>query len=599
MYLNFIDGLRNSPNSGTITYMQQKASAQKKSYWVLVSILIVAALLRLTNLSSGDTLSDEVGYGFRAVGMLDFDEAGEQPTPLEWFDPSTSSGQAPIPWWTKLSFHDHPPLVFLIQYVSMQIFGETNLGLRIPSALSGIASVWLLYLIGKQLYGEEVGLAAAALLGLTINHVVISRIGIQESQLIFFILLTLYLFLRSFQKDTYLIWTGAALGFTFLTKYTGLVLVPLFCLYLTLCKREYFLNKKLWIGILLTIIVFSPVLIYNYKLYQAVGHFDFQLSFIFNQPHPEWRVQPGKEEFSSLTARAQNFLPNIFNFNSWIFLTLVAFSFLYILSSSVRYSGERARKHALLFSGIVCTTAVILFAIGPSLRFLSMLTPWMALAGGVGVIALLEAARAHGWRPIALSFVSIIFAFETLYSINSNITNYPTGSSPWLWSRIRYENYNWGYNELGAWLTELFTDKMPAFVFEPKYQFLADIQKLALAQAEHEGREPYSALIIYDRNIQSMAQLWNLDRLQIYHGWPIIHTETYANLIREKGSEYIAKSGVKKTILIIPSDTMPLKSLAHLTDTGKQFEEQVKTRGIEPLILKNKRGDEAFRIYEF
>src|SRR3990167_9145720 len=121
---------------------------------ILFTILIIASVLRFWGLDNGDALSDEVLYAFRAIGMLDFDEAAEQTTPLEWWDTKASGGKYEIPWWTRLSFHDHPPLVFLIQHFFMRIFGEHAWALRLPSALFGIASVLLLYLIGKELYSK-------------------------------------------------------------------------------------------------------------------------------------------------------------------------------------------------------------------------------------------------------------------------------------------------------------------------------------------------------------------------------------------------------------------------------------------------------------
>ena len=86
----------------------------KTKHW-LILILVLAAVLRLYGLSGGDTVNDEVFYGFRAVGLMDFDEAADQTTPWEWTDPE-------IPGWMRMSFHDHPPLVFWIQHLSILVF---------------------------------------------------------------------------------------------------------------------------------------------------------------------------------------------------------------------------------------------------------------------------------------------------------------------------------------------------------------------------------------------------------------------------------------------------------------------------------------------
>src|SRR3989344_596310 len=136
----------------------------------LIAILVIAAMVRIGWISRGDPVNDEVFYGFRAIGPVDFDEAAEQTTPWEWFDPD-------IPWWASWSFHDHPPLVFWIEHVSIGLFGENNFGMRFPSALFGIASVYMLYALGRRLYSERVGLFAALALAITLNHVYISRLG--------------------------------------------------------------------------------------------------------------------------------------------------------------------------------------------------------------------------------------------------------------------------------------------------------------------------------------------------------------------------------------------------------------------------------------
>ena len=90
---------------------------------ILFLILILSAALRLYSLSSGDPVNDEVFMAFRGIGLMDFDEADTQTTPLEWWDTE-------IPWWTNLSFHDHPLLVPATQSLSIKIFGESKRSTR-------------------------------------------------------------------------------------------------------------------------------------------------------------------------------------------------------------------------------------------------------------------------------------------------------------------------------------------------------------------------------------------------------------------------------------------------------------------------------------
>lgn len=564
---------------------------------LLLIILLLTAFLRLWSLDSGDTLSDEVLYSFRAIGMLDFDEAADQTTPLEWFDPY-------IPSWTKFSFHDHPPLVFLAQHVFMRVFGETPFAFRLPSALLGIVSVYLLYLISARLYNEHVGLLAAALFGLTANHVAISRLGLQEAYVIFFLLLALYFFIRAGEQKKFYISVGMALGLAALTKYTTLILLPIFFTYLMFFRRKDLATPYLWIGATLTLILFSPVLYYNYQLFRAVGHFDFQLSYIVGQNPEVWSIQPGKKEFPTLTSRAATFFPNLMYFNSWLFLSLAAISIGAFLISLTKNLKEVLQTHAFLLITLTWLLLLIIGAIGPSLRFLSMLTPFMALGISLTLVQFSEVGlpiniRKSDFRkyPNVFIFVVCILIFEILYTVNSQLIPYPKGPELWAWSSVRYENYNWGYEELDAWMRKQTENRMPALAFEPKYHFIGDIHKKALAKAEYNGKKPLPALFVYDKNINSIAQIWTMDRLQVYHAWPVIGADTYMQFLNEKDKDYFERSGFKEIYYIFPTEKVPWKK-AHLTNIGTTLEHALTSDGMKPYTtLENKRSEPVFRIY--
>lgn len=548
--------------------------------YLLISIIIIAAILRIVNLHSGDVVgSDEILYAFRAAGMLDFDEAEFQTTPLEWLDPH-------IPAWTSLSFHDHPPLVFLIQHIFIKIFGENNFAFRFPSALFGIISVYLIYLIGKALFSKNIALISAALLAVTVNHIYISRIGLQESYVIFFMLLASYFFLKALQNDRYFIWAGLALGLGFLSKYNVFILVPALLVYLLVFRRDVFKNKKIWLGALIAFLLFSPVIIYNLKLYQTTGHFDFQFSYIFGQKTEVWKVAPGKEEAGTFLDRLHNFVPNLLATNSLMLIGLFALSLLTLFR----------RKNAFLliiFAGLI----LLILKIGPSNRFLTMFTPFIVLSAANFLNIVYEKMFVNKKRA-AMIILALILLWETAYAANSQITDYPKGPQFWVFSRLRYDNYNWGYSELDNYLKQELRGKMPALAFNAQYNFLEKIQNAALEKARRQQLQPYPALIIYDNNIQNVAQAWILDRLLIYHGWPVVKTGDYLKILKENGADYFNRSGLQIYYFIIPTDKVPLKQRA-LTMTGAEFEQNLIGLGFLPLKIYNKRGEEVFRIYKF
>lgn len=562
-----------------------------RNRYILIGILLLVALLRLVNLSGGDPLGDEVLYGFRAIGMIDFDNAEYQTTPLEWLD-------AAMPWWTRLSFHDHPPLVLLAQNFFIKIFGENTFAFRFPSAILGILSVYLIYLIGWRLIYQFAGLAAAAALAVTVNHIFISRVGLQESFIIFFILLAVYFFLHALENDRYFIWTGLAIGLGILTKYTAFIVVIILLAYLLLFRRGAFLNKKLWLGALVAVFLASPIIIYNLMLYRTFGHFDFQLSYIFGQNPEVWNVAPGKEQAGILVNRLRGFFPALAVGNSYVFLTLFSLStaaFLWFLAKNPK---EAMRQYGFLFIALVFLAILIIGLIGPAVRFMALLTPFIALSIGAAAERVYRFIRTNERISKILLTAGALAVFgEIFYSFNSQILDNPLGQSPWLYSEIRRENYNWGFSALGDFLDQELRGKRPAFSFTPKYQFLEKVQERGLAEALMRRFRPYPGLIIYDGNILNSAQLWYLDRLQIYHGWPVLKTEEYLKILQEKSDDYFKDIGAIQ-YFIKPTDKLPARKRG-LTDTAALFEQALLRRGVFPTALYNQRSEEVFRIYVF
>lgn len=566
---------------------------------ILIAILALAAILRFWGLERGDAMNDEVFYAFRAVGLLDFDAAEFQTTPLEWFDPrhpaiggtaaQNLGGQAAIPFWTKLSFHDHPPLVFWVQHVFLKVFGENTLAFRLPSAILGVVSVYLLYLIGAHLYSYRVGLLASALMAVTLNHVYISRTGMQESFVIFFMLLAFYFFLKALRKDIYFIWLGVILGLALLTKFTSMILIPIFSVYLLIFRRDYFLRAKLWIGAALALIIFSPVIIYNMEMYRAVGHFDFQFSALFGQ-HPDvWKEQPGKE-IGAFVDRIRAFVPRLISTHSWLFLTALALALTALLTALVKNFRKTLRPHAFLLISAGAMAIFLILLIGPSFRFLTMLTPYFVLA--VAVFFLYLADRIFlffGRRKAALiiyALLAIFLSLEIAYSYNNQIAYYPKGNERWFASKIRFENYNWGYNALDKYLDEEFAGQMPALTFDPAYKFLDDIRERALGKAREEKLKPMPFLIVYGGNFDDGALLWVILRRSVYHAWPVISLEDFTRFREKEGADYFTRLGFRNLYFIFTANTVFLPETTTLL------------KNVEPTTIMNQRGDKAFFVYE-
>ncbi len=116
-------------------------------YLILGGIVLVAAWLRLTLLNRQSLWFDEADVVVRAERSLG--------TVLHTFVQPGENG----------------PLYNLLLHVWIQIFGPSETSVRLPSAIAGLLSVPVIYVVGWRTLGRRVGLFAAGLLAISPYHV--------------------------------------------------------------------------------------------------------------------------------------------------------------------------------------------------------------------------------------------------------------------------------------------------------------------------------------------------------------------------------------------------------------------------------------------
>jgi 4-amino-4-deoxy-L-arabinose transferase-like glycosyltransferase len=84
---------------------------------------------------------------------------------------------------------DKPPLGFWLQAASARLFGFSGLSLLLPQALAGIASVALLYVLVRRVFGPTIGVLAALALAITPVSVAAARNNTPDSLLVLVVLL--------------------------------------------------------------------------------------------------------------------------------------------------------------------------------------------------------------------------------------------------------------------------------------------------------------------------------------------------------------------------------------------------------------------------
>jgi 4-amino-4-deoxy-L-arabinose transferase-like glycosyltransferase len=563
---------------------------------ILLVIILLAVGLRFYNLAAADVITDEALNGFRSIGYIDFFVSEFQKTPFDWL------GESILPDWLYLSFHDHPPLVFLVQHFFFKLGGVNLWSLRLPFALAGVLSVYLTYLIARQIFEihdkenknskhQWAGLLAAALLAINSYHVWVSRIGLQESIVICLNLLAVYLFLKVLSDKKFFIWLGLVFGLAVMAKYTSLVLGPLFLTYILIYRRDLFKSGYFYLRAVISAIVMLPAIIYNLKLWQTFGHFDFQVSFLLGQSVPDWQSRLGRLQAGSFIDKLTDLLPAIGRGVTPIFAALTALAFIYLIYRLVKKGGPHRKKLAFLGLAIVWHL-LLLLAVGPRERFVALLIPYLVLALAYFILKLWQQVSTKIVQQLLIYLFIGFIGYELFFTYNTALSaSSLNGREGWSYSRLKIESLAWGYNELDEYY--------PAFQFTTKYQFLENIKYNAIEQAQQQGKEPLQALIVYDRNMESSPTVWYIFRPFIYSGWPMIAADSYLQVLETEGADFFRARGIEQFYFIKATASTLLRSGDEKSGGGQILENELIFATTKYESILNQHADETFRVYKF
>ncbi len=113
-----------------------------KQHYILLALLVLGAVLRFYELDFQSVWLDEINT-------------------LNDANPDYSISEV----FASVAKYDlHPPLYFFAIHFLFKLFGYTALVARAFSAVAGIAAIWAMYKLGRELFNKQVGLVTSALL---------------------------------------------------------------------------------------------------------------------------------------------------------------------------------------------------------------------------------------------------------------------------------------------------------------------------------------------------------------------------------------------------------------------------------------------------
>ncbi len=204
----------------------------------LVLVLSAGAAIRLWQVNVLGLNSDEAVYAGQAAAMA-------QVAYLKPFFPV---------------FRAHPLLFQFLLALVFGKFGVSDLWPRLLGVAFGVATLYVVYLLGSVLYGQKAGLIAALFMAVMPYHVIVTRQGLLDGPLAFCATLTLYFLARYAitQRPMWLYVTGIGMGLTFLAKETGIVLLGSIYAFLALSREIRVRIQDAFISLCLMALMISP-----------------------------------------------------------------------------------------------------------------------------------------------------------------------------------------------------------------------------------------------------------------------------------------------------------------------------------------------------
>lgn len=133
-------------------------------------------------------------------------------------------------------FRAHPLLYQYTVSLVYRVFGFNETNARVVSAVFGVATLYVVYLIGKHLVDRRTGLVAAAILAVMPLHIIVARQALLESPMTLFYAAAVYALIRYFdalddaRPQVTATWgwsfaVGAFTGFAFMSKEVAVILL--------------------------------------------------------------------------------------------------------------------------------------------------------------------------------------------------------------------------------------------------------------------------------------------------------------------------------------------------------------------------------------
>ncbi|OGY46186.1 MAG: hypothetical protein A2840_02500 [Candidatus Buchananbacteria bacterium RIFCSPHIGHO2_01_FULL_47_11b] len=212
-------------------------------------ILLIAAALRLYKLGTIpiSMYIDEIAIGVDAKSIA---QTGRDMHGHSWLTPMF------------LSYGDYKlPVYIWMAAASVKIFGATEFAVRLPSAVAGVLTVFLIYFISVELFEKRkdrvwIGLASAAVTAVLPWSVLFSRTGFEGHVGQMFLLLSILFALYARKRPLFMAWSAIVGALAVYTYFSVRFVFPVVLLASFIVSAKKFESKYIFRGVLGLVVFF-------------------------------------------------------------------------------------------------------------------------------------------------------------------------------------------------------------------------------------------------------------------------------------------------------------------------------------------------------
>jgi len=448
----------------------------------LILVLLLAALLRLLFLGEypAGLNADEAALGYNAYSLI-----------------QTGADEHGVSWPLVFrSFDDYkPPLYVYIVLPFVYLFGLTPFVVRLPSALLGIATVYLTYLLVNQLFPKQelavggkklrLSLLTAFLLAISPWHLHFSRGAWEVNVALFFLTLGLYAFFKALNSPRFYILSALSFVASLYTYHSIRIIAPLLLLVLVILHHKQLLTQlknsasrgfllvAFILGLFLTLPLASQML-------SKEGQSRFSGVSIFADSGPLWealekrRLSPDPDSlltrlrYNRYLSYSKRFVENYLSHYQPDFLFISGdeiarskvpgFGQSFVIFAPFFYLGlvvlffKRTPAHRFLLAWLLLAplAAALTFQSPHALRSQNMVIPF-SLTLGIGILTFFSWLKGFKPKSVLIIFVllSLLSAKHFVSYLNSYYFHYPK-VYPFAWQ--------YGFDQLAEYLSPIQSD---------------------------------------------------------------------------------------------------------------------------------------------